>query len=334
MAQDRRSVQRVALDSPLSVLLGGSENGLVCDLGEHGLGVCALATRTPGEVVPFVFDLPERIGRIQGRAEIIWRSESGRRSGLRFLELADSCRERLVQWISTRTWTMKLDGIETEYPEPAVVAAATEPPTHAAPVDGARETSEVWALPPIPATLGAEFESNEPNLVAGASTPSAGSARTIGVALAVVLLASGIGFLVTSSRGTRAKLQVQTNDSVAAQSLAPASVAAPKDVPAPAVAPPVTVPPSTTAESLAPSPHLENTGFVLQVGAMTHEAYAEALASDLKQKHLPAFVFRREGDNFYRVAVGPFSGSESSASIRDELEKQGLKPFVRSWTNQ
>ena len=64
---------------------------------------------------------------------------------------------------------------------------------------------------------------------------------------------------------------------------------------------------------------------------MTHEAYADALAKNLKQKNLPAFVFRREGDSFYRVAVGPFTDGKSPAKMKGELEKQGYKPFLRPW---
>ena len=71
---------------------------------------------------------------------------------------------------------------------------------------------------------------------------------------------------------------------------------------------------------------------IVQVGAMTHEAYADALVKDLKQKNLPAFVFRREGDNFYRVAVGPFTDSGSPTQVKGELEKQGFKPFLRTWS--
>lgn len=339
MAQDRRRFQRVALDSPLAVLLGEFANGFVCDLCEEGLGASELALRMPGEVIPFAFELPEGSGRIRGQAEIVWKSESGRRTGLRFVELADSCRERLVQWISSRAWTMRLDGMEKNYPEPPdALAVAARIPADVAPANDATKVNDGWGLPPMSPTLGAELESNEPDLVAGASTPSAVSTRTVGIALAVVLLVAGLGFLVSSSHRTRATALVQASVNATAAPLAAASALpptagapSPAALPATPALPPIKPAPTKTAESPAPRSAPKEAGFVLQVAAMTHEGNADALTTELHHKRVPAFVFRREGDAFYRVAVGPFRGSESPAAIQDTLEKQGLKPFRRPW---
>jgi cell division septation protein DedD len=64
---------------------------------------------------------------------------------------------------------------------------------------------------------------------------------------------------------------------------------------------------------------------------MRHEANADALAQDLQRKSFPAFVFRRGTDRFYRVAVGPYSEVDSPARVRDDLQKNGLKSFLRPW---
>jgi SPOR domain/PilZ domain len=323
MAEERRQFQRVAVELPLPVLLDGAADGVVVDLCEGGFGVSELTARTAGDVIPFAFNLPEGPGRIRGKAQIAWKSEPGNRTGLQFVELSDPSREQLLRWLSTRAWTMRLDGMERECPEPPVaVGDATAPqlPIHAAdaaPKREPRETNDAWALPPIPSALGAKFDPHEPELVAGASTPSAGSTRIVGIALGIVLLASGLGFLVSSSRGMRAK--VQAKDSAPAQSAATNfAEPAPPAIAAPAIAPPATARPA-------------DSGFVLQVGAMTHEAYADELVKGLQQKKLPAFVFRREGDDFYRVAVGPYRQGESSEKVKADLEKQGLKPFLRAW---
>src|ERR1019366_10336007 len=100
MAQDRRHFQRVGLDSPLLVLLDNSKNSLLFDICQEGLAVGGLAAGRPYEVIPFAFDLPERNGRIQGSAEIVWTNESEHRTGLHFLDLADTSREQLISWIS------------------------------------------------------------------------------------------------------------------------------------------------------------------------------------------------------------------------------------------
>ena len=64
---------------------------------------------------------------------------------------------------------------------------------------------------------------------------------------------------------------------------------------------------------------------------MTHEDNADALAVDLQQRNFPAFVYRRGTDRFYRVAVGPYSDEDSPVRVKGELEKQGLKAFLRRW---
>jgi cell division septation protein DedD len=151
----------------------------------------------------------------------------------------------------------------------------------------------------------------------------------VGVALAAVLLSVTLGFLLYHSRGTRASARAKDNPIPvpAAPVPPPATLESPL-----AAAPAVTAQPKA-AEPIAPAAatRIPRAGMVVQVGAMTHEAYADALVKELKQKNLPAFVFRREGDSFYRVAVGPFTDRESPAKVRGELEKQGYKPFLRPW---
>lgn len=357
MAEERREFQRVGIESPLPVLLDGAADGVVLDLCQGGFGVSEFTARASSEVIPFAFNLPEGTGRIRGTAQMVWKSDSGNRAGLHFVELSEPSREQLLRWLSARAWTMKLDGQETNYPEPAdassVANQVSQTPADSAPVNSPAGKGDGWALPPMSPTLGAQFESNEPDLVAGASTPSAGSTRTVGIAVAVVLLASGIGFFVFSSRGMHAKVQAKDSMSASAPAPAqptttnPASPALPTIAssavstqpaipagPAAPTAPAAHVSASATRTTTLPTAaaHAGHSGFVLQVGAMTHEAYADSLVKDLQQKNLPAFVFRREGDNFYRVAVGPFNDTESSTKFKDALEKQGLKPFQRPWS--
>jgi septal ring-binding cell division protein DamX len=84
--------------------------------------------------------------------------------------------------------------------------------------------------------------------------------------------------------------------------------------------------------SVNPTLPLDQPGFVLQVGAMTHEENAEALAESLHQKNFPAFVSRRETDRFYRVVVGPFSDVDSTLRVREQLKKQGFDAFRTPWS--
>jgi SPOR domain/PilZ domain len=321
MVQERRHFQRVGLDSPLFVLLDESKNSLLFDVCEEGLAVDGLAGRRLGEVIPFAFDLPERSGCIQGRAEIVWTNDSEHRTGLHFLDLADPSRKQLIEWISARAYTMRLVGTEKEPIQPAVVTHAT--PALINPIfQDSRDDSESRSVSSLfPGLLSEEFEPEKPEVGSAEEINSyRKSSHTIAVGLALVLLSSVFGFLVGYSHG---KLNnPQTKDSTTA---AKAPELPSKDATA-------SVKPSSATTSFPPpTAPLDLPGFVLQVGAMRHEANADALAQDLQEKNFPAFVFRRGTDRFYTVAVGPYGDEDSTVSVKDELEKHGLKAFLRRW---
>ena len=77
---------------------------------------------------------------------------------------------------------------------------------------------------------------------------------------------------------------------------------------------------------------LDQPSFVLQVGAMTHEKNAIALAESLQQKNFPALVSRRENDRFYRVFVGPFSDVDSTLRVKEQLKEEGFEAFRTPWS--
>lgn len=332
MAQERRRFQRVGLDTPVRVLLEESENGFLLDLCEGGIAVCELGPRAPGQVVPFQFDLPEGSGRVEGKAQIIWKSASGHRTGLHFVEMADPCRERLVHWIAGQAWTMRLDGVESERREPARAGLrrAAEVPASPLLAKPSDEEDRNWMLASAEPPVNASLESKNPPPVNGEAlwndlASDAKSSRAVGVALVAVLLSVTLGFLLYHSHGTRASARAKDNPIPAAPVPPPATLDSPAAAAAPA--------PSKPGEPSIPAApnHIQGAGVVVQVGAMTHEAYANALVKDLKQKNLPAFVFHRGGDNFYRVAVGPFTDGDSPSKVKGELERQGFKPFLRPW---
>jgi cell division septation protein DedD len=76
---------------------------------------------------------------------------------------------------------------------------------------------------------------------------------------------------------------------------------------------------------------LDRPGFVLQVGAMTHEDYADALAESLRKRHFPAFVSPRGTDPFYRVVVGPYGDVDSALKAKGELKAGGFESIRTRW---
>ena len=90
--------------------------------------------------------------------------------------------------------------------------------------------------------------------------------------------------------------------------------------------------PKNPSISADPKQPLDQPAFVLQVGAMTFEKNAIALAESLQQKNFPAFVSRRENDRFYRVFVGPFSDVDSTLRVKEQLKGQGFDALRSPWS--
>jgi SPOR domain len=115
----------------------------------------------------------------------------------------------------------------------------------------------------------------------------------------------------------------------------PQATAAAQSVPPAATVGAASDPPPTAAQPPAPATlSLHVPSFVLQVAAVEKEANADALSAALREKNFPAFVFKRETDGLYRVAVGPFLQQGTAGKIQRQLEAQGFKPFLRPWTRE
>jgi hypothetical protein len=318
MFQDRRFYQRLTPSSPQLVFLDESKYSLLFDLCEGGLAVEGFTAEKSLDIVSLEFDLPEGNGCIQAKAEIAWTSDSGYRTGFRFVELADNDRQQLRGWISSDS-AARLALVEAELAQPRITRdtpdALLEP--------GAFENRSAEKLQPSTALfpqqaptfeLG-DFEQGGDEALNEQRTP----AYTAGIILAVVM--SSISFLMGYYwRGTRAQ-----------SSLPQAPVAAAAKEPGPISRVPLN-PLPTAQPSLPTNPSLDQPGFVLQVGAMEKETNADALSASLHQKNFSAFVFRRGAERLYRVVVGPFPNQESVIQIERDLEAQGFEPLIRPWS--
>ena len=100
MLQDRRQHQRVIPNQPLFVRWGQSESVLLSDLSEEGLAIDGIAPNSSAAIIPLAFDLPGGRGHIRTAGEIAWTNDSQNRAGLRFVDLAGTCRQQLREWIS------------------------------------------------------------------------------------------------------------------------------------------------------------------------------------------------------------------------------------------
>ncbi len=102
MTQDRRLHPRLIPDSALLVSVDRLRRAFLSDLSESGMALDGLVVEGGPNVISLGFNLPDGGGPIDAIAEVVWTCESRQRTGVRFLELAEECRQRLREWLSAR----------------------------------------------------------------------------------------------------------------------------------------------------------------------------------------------------------------------------------------
>jgi cell division septation protein DedD len=345
MVEERRQHQRLVPNAPLFIALDDSKSGLLLDLCEGGLAVASLVPRSLDEMVVLAFDLPEGVGHVQAKAKIAWTRDAGHLTGVRFVDLDEVSQQQLSEWISTGT-NLRLAPLP-ETIEPMVVTRSTYAQVDPVPQDtGDKATREL---------KGSLFETQpvgEDRLEAAKSEPSVALGRertgksrySVELFLAVIVLSWALVFLgyqMGSTGVSRQNREVTAAAKVAEATSKPelasagplpaTAVPAPSLVPAPVRTPKRTAAPANVA---APAATSMDSGVVLQVGAMKLEDNAAAMAQELRKKKFPAVVFRHGSDRLYRVAVGPYSDADSTAKVKEQLEKEGFKPLLQRWAKE
>jgi SPOR domain/PilZ domain len=326
MVPERRQFARLTPRSPLFVHLDESKRGLVLDVCEGGLAVASLVPKSLDEVISLAFDLPEVNVHIQTKAEIAWTRDSGHLSGVRFVDLADTSRRQLEEWISARANAARALATGTAAAETAQPAVAIDTPDASVTAvpqiqsDWTRAQSRFSLISPQltgESNPKKKLQGNELSSSEGASrSPTKLFLAVMLLSWALVFLGYRMGIMEVSPHVTQVTAATKSPEAAASKgSIDP-------------------VDRSSLASSLLPNAVSWNDpGVVLQVGAMTEEGNADALAEILQKRNFPAFVFKRGGDRFYKVAVGPFNGAdaETTAKIRADLEKQGFTPILKPW---
>jgi hypothetical protein len=321
MVQERRLHQRLTPSSPQLVLLDESKYSLLFDLSEGGLAVEGFSVEDPNRAISLEFDMPEGSCCIQAKAEVAWTSDSGYRTGFRFIDLPEASRQQLRNWV-INTAAERVSLIESQVAVPAFASAASATTGHPLNLEDSRartthpELTSFPLQPPLKPRQGRSFgEHDEYDSDDGPMH----LASIFVAAVAMSCLAFLLGYYWHAGRPRpRAKSPV-----AAVQPFAPPPASL---TPSPAQPPPQT--------AIPPMLPLDNPGFVLQVGAMGEEANADALSNELRKKNFSAFVYHRDRDRFYRVAVGPYTDQGAAARIKADLEQEGYKPILRPWTPQ
>ncbi len=90
----RRRVQSLAFANV------GANRGMISDISEGGLAVHAAAAKIDARTSTVAFHLPGSQDCLELAGQIVWVSESGRKAGIRFLDLPESTRGRIQGWTS------------------------------------------------------------------------------------------------------------------------------------------------------------------------------------------------------------------------------------------
>jgi len=321
MLQDRRQYERLMPNSPQLVLLDESKYSLLFDLSEGGLALEGFTAKNPQDVITLEFDLPEGSGCISARAEVAWTSGSGYRSGLRFLEMADTSREHLREWISSVS-VQRNAALET-----GVYPAASAPNEElllgpAPPEVKEEERAELRNVAAMPHRFNYNANEVDDDFYDGRA------GHLVAIVVSVILMSSLaflMGYYWHQGRMARERRAAAVAARAASAEKAPADAGSSIDA-SPAAGQ------ATPAPAFSATQSLDSPGFVLQIAAMANEGNADAVSATLHQKNFPAFVFKHNADSLYRVAVGPFSDANSAAKTKSELEQQGFKPILKNWT--
>jgi septal ring-binding cell division protein DamX len=352
---DRRLYPRKQLWFP-SIQLGDHNGGIILDISESGLAMRAVRSLADGELPAMRFQLSESQTWIETRGRIAWINASRHTAGVEFVGLPAEGRNKIRQWIPLKlhpTGTVegnpKRELRPTSKPGSPIVVPEREKPERVEEHEGTHSIADDPA-----AVLPHKAETQNPRTVSvhiGDKNNSAVaqnvrrntspapylSYRKTTNSLEISDRGRAIGadksrkrtflFLTTVMLLLSVLLLVAYYFQRAGKSrLGTEVIAAPK---VSEVSPDTSTNPKT--ESTDPSLLLGQPGFVLQVGAMTHEENAAALAESLQQHDFPAFVSRRGPDRFYRVVVGPYSDLDSALRVKEQLKKAGFDAFRTPW---
>jgi len=305
MTQDRRLHPRLIPDSALLVSVDRLRRAFLSDLSEGGMALDGLVVEGGPSVISVGFNLPDGGGPIDATAEVVWTCESRHRTGVRFLELAEECRQRLREWLSARV-------VALESPHGAAAWNSLSEITGAA---------RNWILQEI-------GESGAPEQPVECASKARGLDRSLGLAerlapyrsagVALGLLAVCCAFVTIGYYLPALSPALKTVGHISAIE-SPPRFASNGSI--------TSVSESTGAVRAIDLPG-KYEGFVLQVAAMAHQENAEALAKSLQQKNFPAFVFERGGDGLYRVDVGPYPDAKYAHDVKSELTSAGFRSVL------
>jgi TonB family protein len=103
MRQNRCHVRRLVTPRLYVAMNGYSAGGILYDIGLGGLALDVVGPKPAGERVLLDFDMSETGEQFEGTGRIIWKSDSGSRVGIQFVDLPESSHLKIRSWLSAKS---------------------------------------------------------------------------------------------------------------------------------------------------------------------------------------------------------------------------------------
>jgi hypothetical protein len=301
--------QRVLLSC---VELGQNNRGVLHNISEDGAALQAAEELDDDELTMLRFQLSQSPSWLEAKGRITWKSASKRTAGVQFVDLSDEAREQIRTWISDfgpqRSKRASSKAIAIAMPVPLDTVDSVEKTTPDNSVTAPVSVSHASTTSPHVLSLqgtgyGQELSDGEHE----------STSYRIFLLLASFLVVALLLLAVVNRVRLKQKANIGEAAAGAAQ-LADSSVSS------------VAVNHASDSE-LA----LNRSHFALQVGAMSRQENALALADELQHRKFPALIFRAKDDRFFRVFVGPYDDADSAARLSHELKSQGFASIRTEW---
>ncbi len=112
--RERRRAYRVPVQAPVELTLPDKRTmeGILLDLSETGMDVLTAETQVPAALLKFRFTLPDASLEIDAHGQVAWAKPNGQ-TGVHFLDLDESVKTQLQQWIHSAASALRAGEDET-----------------------------------------------------------------------------------------------------------------------------------------------------------------------------------------------------------------------------
>ena len=98
---DRRFYPRKRINPLGYVQLGGENGGIALNVSEGGLSIIAVNVLLGDDLPSIRIQFPDKTRWVDVKGKIVWRSESKKEAGVRFVDLPEQARLQLTNWLSS-----------------------------------------------------------------------------------------------------------------------------------------------------------------------------------------------------------------------------------------